>query len=103
MAVSIPNVMRGLGPRIHVFSTQTSKDVDGRDKPGHDEDRKLGPGSATQHFVLRRARGHETSYRGNSAASATLTDASACAAPWLRSGGCARASPRTAGRLLPGC
>ena len=56
MAVSIPTVMRGLGPRIHVFSTQTSKDVDGRDKAGHDEDRKLGPGSATQHFVLRRAR-----------------------------------------------
>jgi len=24
--------------------------------PGHDEERRLGPGSATQHFVLRRAR-----------------------------------------------
>ena len=31
------------------------------------------------------------------------TDASASAAPWPRSGGCARASPRTAGRPLPAC
>jgi hypothetical protein len=28
--------MRGLVPRIHVFLS-TKKDVDGRDKPGHDE------------------------------------------------------------------
>jgi hypothetical protein len=38
------------------FITGTSKNVDGRDKPGHDEEGSLGPGSATQHFVLRRAR-----------------------------------------------
>ena len=29
--------------------------------------------------------------------------ASACAAPWLRSGGCVRASPKTAGRPLRAC
>jgi hypothetical protein len=34
--------MRGLDPRIHVFRDNevahpTRKDVDGRDKPGHDE------------------------------------------------------------------
>jgi hypothetical protein len=29
------SVMRGLVPRIHVFLC--GKDVDGRDKPGHDE------------------------------------------------------------------
>ncbi|TWI60432.1 hypothetical protein IQ16_07550, partial [Bradyrhizobium huanghuaihaiense] len=43
------------------------------------------------------------SCRGTTAASGSATDASAYAAPWLRSGGCARASPRTAGRLLPAC
>jgi hypothetical protein len=30
-------VMAGLIPAIHVFSTAESKDVDARDKPGHDE------------------------------------------------------------------
>jgi hypothetical protein len=33
-------VMPGLGPGIHVFllrAIATSQDVDGRDKPGHDE------------------------------------------------------------------
>ena len=29
-------VMPGLGPGIHVF-LRTPKDVDGRDKPGHDD------------------------------------------------------------------
>jgi len=35
--------MPGLVPGIHVFFCHGSKDVDGRDKPGHDEqlDRKL--------------------------------------------------------------
>src|SRR5205814_9543410 len=47
--------MRGLDPRIRVFTTGTSEDVDGRDEPGHDE-RRLGPGSAAHHFVLHRAR-----------------------------------------------
>jgi hypothetical protein len=28
--------MPGLGPGIHVFSWSKIKDVDGRDKPGHD-------------------------------------------------------------------
>jgi hypothetical protein len=28
--------MPGLVPGIHVLETQTNKDVDGRDKPGHD-------------------------------------------------------------------
>jgi hypothetical protein len=31
------SVMPGLGPGIHVFSSRDNKDVDGRDKPGHDE------------------------------------------------------------------
>jgi hypothetical protein len=30
--------MPGLVPGIHVLSMATTKDVDGRDKPGHDED-----------------------------------------------------------------
>ena len=29
--------MPGLVPGIHVFGTETRKDVDGRDKPGHDK------------------------------------------------------------------
>ena len=30
-------VMPGLEPGIHVFGAADEKDVDGRDKPGHDE------------------------------------------------------------------
>ena len=30
------SVMPGLGPGIHVFGVTSIKDVDGRDKPGHD-------------------------------------------------------------------
>jgi hypothetical protein len=30
-------VMPGLVPGIHVFATTHQEDVDGRDKPGHDE------------------------------------------------------------------
>ncbi|MEH2608643.1 hypothetical protein [Bradyrhizobium sp. AZCC 1693] len=30
-------VMPGLEPGIHVFFPLSKKDVDGRDKPGHDE------------------------------------------------------------------
>jgi hypothetical protein len=30
-------VMPGLVPGIHVLRSQQSQDVDGRDKPGHDE------------------------------------------------------------------
>ena len=30
--------MPGLVPGIHVFAATSKKDVDGRDKPGHDED-----------------------------------------------------------------
>jgi hypothetical protein len=29
--------MSGLVPGIHVFHSTAKKDVDGRDKPGHDE------------------------------------------------------------------
>jgi hypothetical protein len=29
--------MPGLVPGIHVFKSESIKDVDGRDKPGHDE------------------------------------------------------------------
>jgi hypothetical protein len=29
--------MPGLDPGIHVFAASIKKDVDGRDKPGHDE------------------------------------------------------------------
>jgi hypothetical protein len=32
----ICSVMPGLVPGIHVFPLQRCKDVDGRDKPGHD-------------------------------------------------------------------
>jgi hypothetical protein len=32
-----PPVMPGLVPGIHVFLQRRSKDVDGRDKPGHDD------------------------------------------------------------------
>jgi len=31
--------MPGLVPGIHVFASPAEKDVDGRDKPGHDVDR----------------------------------------------------------------
>jgi hypothetical protein len=30
-------VMPGLVPGIHVFVAMSKKDMDGRDKPGHDE------------------------------------------------------------------
>src|SRR4051794_40571411 len=43
------------------------------------------------------------SYPRSSAASCSLTDASASLAPSPRSGGCVLWSPRTAGRLLPAC
>jgi len=37
MAKASQRVMPGLVPGIHVFvSIQQTKDVDGRDKPGHD-------------------------------------------------------------------
>jgi hypothetical protein len=35
-------VVPGLVPRIHKFSLSI-EDVDGRDKPGHDEGEKVGP------------------------------------------------------------
>jgi hypothetical protein len=35
--------MPGLVPGIHVFKTPSKKDVDGRDEPGHDEERKTCP------------------------------------------------------------
>src|SRR5260370_36177231 len=41
------------------------------------------------------------SYPGTTAASLTATDASTSSAPSPQSAGCALASPRTAGRLLP--
>jgi hypothetical protein len=45
-------VMRGLGPRIHVLLSRSVKDVDGRDKPGHDESCvRDGPGSAAHRFA----------------------------------------------------
>jgi len=31
-------VMPGLVPGIHIFGSTSTKDVDGRDKPGHDEE-----------------------------------------------------------------
>jgi hypothetical protein len=34
--------MPGLDPGIHVFDDAKRKDVDGRDKPGHDDGDKLG-------------------------------------------------------------
>jgi hypothetical protein len=36
-------VMPGLAPGIHVFASLDEKDVDGRDKPGHDEREGLTP------------------------------------------------------------
>jgi len=42
-------------------------------------------------------------YRGTNAAVPSGSDDAACAGPWLRSDGCARASHRTACRLLPAC
>jgi pilus assembly protein Flp/PilA len=45
--------MRGLVPRIHVFTL--GQDVDGRDKPGHDEKiESTSPGSAPDAFALSR-------------------------------------------------
>src|SRR6266436_3164753 len=42
-------------------------------------------------------------YPKSSSAFYSCSDASACAAPLPRSGGCVRGSPRTAGRLPPAC
>jgi len=36
-----PGVMPGLVPGIHVLSRPLVKDVDGRDKPGHDDGNSL--------------------------------------------------------------
>jgi hypothetical protein len=33
--------MPGLVPGIHVLASLSKKDVDGRDKPGHDENRLI--------------------------------------------------------------
>jgi hypothetical protein len=33
--------MPGLVPGIHVFAASTKKDVDGRDKPGHDVEKPV--------------------------------------------------------------
>jgi hypothetical protein len=33
--------MPGLDPGIHVFLDGAAKDVDGRDKPGHDEEKRM--------------------------------------------------------------
>ena len=83
--------------------------------PGMTNGEKLGPGSAAHHGactraarsadpgVLRRARETRSVVEEDSAASLTYSDASASAAPSLRSAGCALGSPRTAGRLLPAC
>jgi hypothetical protein len=37
---------RGLVPGIHVFAFFPTKDVDGRDKPGHDEHESMSTASA---------------------------------------------------------
>jgi len=37
LALTFPIVMPGLVPGTHVLLSCQSKDVDGRDKPGHDE------------------------------------------------------------------
>jgi hypothetical protein len=38
LTVAVPSlVMPGLVPGIHVFVEAVREDVDGRDKPGHDE------------------------------------------------------------------
>jgi len=36
-------VMPGLVPGIHVLSGLSKKDVDGRDKPGHDDEKRICP------------------------------------------------------------
>jgi hypothetical protein len=38
-----PLVMPGLGPGIHVSLCAGSQDVDGRDKPGHDDTEAAAP------------------------------------------------------------
>ena len=46
--------MPGLVPGIHVFAARfAAKDVDGRDKPGHDERSPVGghDGNVTIHFI----------------------------------------------------
>ena len=52
------------------------------------------PGSAERHYMTHRVRDTkvEINYPGSSAASATATDASACAVPWPRSGEYVRGS-----------
>src|SRR5438105_6953601 len=93
---------RGL-TRASTCLARLSQDVDGRDEPGHDKGKKTG--SRVCNAALRAAPrpGNEISYPGTTAAFATYSDASASLAPSPRSGGCARVSPRTAGRLLQAC
>ena len=52
-------VMRGLGPRIHAFPRNSArqKDVDGRAKPGHDDEVMEAYGPYT--FSNRCSRSHE--------------------------------------------
>jgi hypothetical protein len=51
--------MPGLVPGIHVLQRSSKEDVDGRDKPGHDE--------LAMHFqVLRNQRKHRLHFRSDS-------------------------------------
>jgi hypothetical protein len=43
---SLSTVMPGLVPGIHVLVSCSKKDVDGRDKPGHDDERIVQSASA---------------------------------------------------------
>jgi hypothetical protein len=44
LIVTLSTVMPGLVPGIHAFLSFWTKDVDGRDKPGHDENREVDDG-----------------------------------------------------------
>ena len=46
-------VMPGLVPGIHVFEQRDKNDVDGRDKPGHDERKQLGIGRRRREWLGR--------------------------------------------------
>ena len=78
--------------------------VIGVDCPSLRRDRRQDRLSYVAHRILRVLQAtREASCRGTPAGDGCGWDGAVCAAPWLRSGGCARASPRNAGPLLRAC
>jgi hypothetical protein len=57
--------MPGLVPGIHVFLIFCTKDVDGRDKPGHDEHKEKGCANVAQPIFFHRHCEEQSDGRSN--------------------------------------